>query len=31
MDELIGQRKVCHSIGVLMTIEVVGVGSEAFA
>ena len=31
MDELIGQRKVCHSIGILMTIEVVSVGSEAFA
>ena len=31
MDQLIGQREVRHSIGILMTIEVVGVRGEALA
>ena len=31
MDKLIGQREVRHSIGILMTIEVVGVRGEALA
>ena len=31
MDQLIGQREVRHSIGILMTIEVVGVRGKALA
>ena len=31
MDQLIGQREVRHSIGILMTIEVVRVRGEALA